>query len=150
MIHYTTDLERQQAAEIERLLGGMKRYEEMAAMASAEIADLTAEIERLRAALNEIASWREGPVVTGAFDEPHSAMTARAALGAQPAQPAQRLPLVQATAPREIWLQVSDDAEDKAEPFPENHDGITWCQDSVLSCEVRYVRADLAAAKDTP
>jgi hypothetical protein len=71
-----------------------------------------------------------------------------AAPPAQPA-PAQRLPLVQATAPREIWLQVSDDAEDKAEPFPENHDGITWCQDSVLSCEVRYVRADLAAAKDT-
>lgn len=51
MIHYTTDLERAQAAEI----------------------------ERLRAALNKIASWHEGPVVTGAFDEPHSAMTARAA-----------------------------------------------------------------------
>lgn len=63
MITHTTDLERAQAAEI----------------------------ERLRAALNKIASWHEGPVVTGAFDEPHSAMTARAALGAQPAQPAQRL-----------------------------------------------------------
>jgi hypothetical protein len=60
MITHTTDLERAQAAEI----------------------------ERLRAALNKIASWHEGPVVTGAFDEPHSAMTARAALGAQPAQPA--------------------------------------------------------------
>ena len=61
MITHTTDLERAQAAEI----------------------------ERLRAALNKIASWHEGPVVTGAFDDPQSAMTARAALGAQPAQPAE-------------------------------------------------------------
>lgn len=57
-------------------------------------------------------------------------------------------PLVQATAPREIWLQISDDAGDSAEPFPESHEGITWCQDSVLSCQVRYVREDLA--KDKP
>ena len=36
----------------------------------------------LREAMNNIASWGEGPVVTGAFDEPHAAMTARAALEA--------------------------------------------------------------------
>lgn len=31
-------------------------------------------------ALNEIASWREGPVVSGSFDEPGAAERARAAL----------------------------------------------------------------------
>jgi hypothetical protein len=39
-----------------------------------------AEIERLRAALNQIASWEEGPVVSGRFDEPGAASIARAAL----------------------------------------------------------------------
>lgn len=62
-----------------------------------------------------------------------------------PAQPAQRLSFVQATAPREIWLQVSDEADDNKEAFPDDHEGITWCQDSALMCEVKYVRADLAA-----
>jgi hypothetical protein len=38
------------------------------------------EIERLRAALNQIASWEEGPVVSGRFDEPGAASIARAAL----------------------------------------------------------------------
>lgn len=61
-------------------------------------------------------------------------------------QPAsQQLSLVQATAPREIWLQISDDRADCGEQFPADVDGITWCQDSVLGCEVRYVRADLSA-----
>ena len=73
----------------------------------------------------------------------------REAAAALAAQPSQRLPLAQATAPREIWLQISDEANDIGEPFPDDHEGITWCQDSVLSCEVKYVRADLAA-KDAP
>jgi len=71
--------------------------------------------------------------------------------GAAPqAQPAQRLPLVQATAPREIWLQVSDDAEHSAEPFPTDNDGITWAKDAALMCAVPYVRADLAQAQPAP
>lgn len=37
-------------------------------------------IERLEAALREIAAYEEGPVVTGRFDEPWSASIARAAL----------------------------------------------------------------------
>ena len=37
--------------------------------------------ERLREALNRIASWREGPRVTSSFDEPGSAEIARQALG---------------------------------------------------------------------
>lgn len=71
-------------------------------------------------------------------------------VAAPPAQPAQPLTLVQATAPREIWLQISDEAEHSAEPFPTDHEGITWCQDSVLTCEVKYVRADLAAQPAEP
>jgi hypothetical protein len=63
---------------------------------------------------------------------------------AQPAEPVQRLTLAQATAPREIWLQISDEQDDNGEPFPDNTEGITWCQDSVLACEVKYVRADIA------
>jgi hypothetical protein len=50
------------------------------------------------------------------------------------------------TAPERIWVQVSDDAQDCREPFPEPNEGMTWCGDSVLACEVEYVRADLAAA----
>ena len=49
------------------------------------------------------------------------------------------------TAPERIWLQVSDDAAHCREPFPGN-DEATWCSQSVLACEVEYVRADLAAA----
>ena len=54
-----------------------------------------------------------------------------------------KLTVLQSTAPREIWLQVSDEHQDNAEPFPKDAEGVTWCQDSVLACEVRYVRADL-------
>lgn len=38
------------------------------------------EIERLREALNVIASWNEGETVTGSFDEPGAAQCARDAL----------------------------------------------------------------------
>lgn len=62
----------------------------------------------------------------------------------------QRLPLVQATAPREIWLEISDEQDDNGEPFPDDTEGITWCQDSALTCEVKYVRADLAAQPAHP
>jgi hypothetical protein len=41
---------------------------------------LRAENTRLRSALEHIASWGEGDPITGAFDEPHAAKTARAAL----------------------------------------------------------------------
>ncbi len=58
-----------------------------------------------------------------------------------------RTPPVVRTAPTRIWLQVSDDVNDMREPFPALiHDGITWCQDSCIACEVEYVRADLVRA----
>ncbi|MBP6564348.1 MAG: Lar family restriction alleviation protein [Burkholderiales bacterium] len=52
------------------------------------------------------------------------------------------VPQAVATAPKRIWLQVSDDRADMDEPFP--GDGATWCADSVVDAEVEYVRADLA------
>lgn len=48
------------------------------------------------------------------------------------------------TAPERIWLQVGDQSHYHSEPFPEHHDEVTWCSDSVVACEVPYVRADLA------
>lgn len=50
------------------------------------------------------------------------------------------------TAPEKIWIQVSDEASDCREQFPQPSEDMTWCWDSVLACEVEYVRADLAAA----
>ena len=41
---------------------------------------LCKDVERWKSALNSIASWTEGPVVTSAFDDPSSARLARAAL----------------------------------------------------------------------
>jgi len=46
------------------------------------------------------------------------------------------------TAPERIWIQISDEAEHCDEPFPEPNEDMTWCQDSVVCCEVEYVRAD--------
>jgi hypothetical protein len=57
----------------------------------------------------------------------------------------EQLTELQRTAPERIWLQISDDADHKDEPFPYGEE-VTWCQDSVTSCQVEYVRADLARA----
>ena len=51
------------------------------------------------------------------------------------------------TAPKRIWLQVSDEKSDRNLPFPPPGGDITWCAESVEVCEVEYVRADLARAK---
>lgn len=57
--------------------------------------------------------------------------------------------MVVKTAPERIYLQISDDESDKDEPFPdEARSEITWCSDSVMDCEVEYVRADLAERKE--
>lgn len=53
------------------------------------------------------------------------------------------VPVVVRTAPERIWLQVSDDRDHFNEPFPGEE--VTWCADSILQCEVEYVRSDLAA-----
>lgn len=55
-----------------------------AAALRAKLAAAEAKIARLTAALNEIASWSEGPEVNGSFDEPGSARIAREALAGCP------------------------------------------------------------------
>lgn len=45
---------------------------------------LRTELCLLRAAMNEIASWNEGPEVSSSFDEPHAAKVARDALKMEP------------------------------------------------------------------
>ncbi|WP_428383643.1 hypothetical protein [Nevskia ramosa] len=46
------------------------------------------------------------------------------------------------TAPPKIFLQISDDSEHFDAEFP--GDEVTWCADSIATCEVPYTRADLA------
>ncbi|MGS3177826.1 hypothetical protein ACB265_00105 [Aeromonas dhakensis] len=48
------------------------------------------------------------------------------------------------TAPERIWLQVGDQGHYHSEPFPLDTSEVSWCADSVVGCEVPYVRADLA------
>jgi len=60
------------------------------------------------------------------------------------------LPLVVTTAPEKIYLQVADDTFYRDETFPSDYgDNITWCADSVVDCEVEYIRADLATPAQT-
>lgn len=54
------------------------------------------------------------------------------------------------TAPERIWLQVGDQAGDHDYPFPEHGDGVSWCAEQVMPCEVPYVRADLAGQVPVP
>lgn len=55
------------------------------------------------------------------------------------------------TAPERIWLQVSEDEADQAEPYPGTHNEVTWCRHSVGGAEVAYVRRDLAGrTEETP
>lgn len=52
------------------------------------------------------------------------------------------------TAPKRIWLHVSDDFGDHNEPFPTRDElgnrEVTWCADSVGGTQIEYLRADLA------
>lgn len=61
-------------------------------------------------------------------------------------QPESEVTKVVSTAPKRIWLQVSDEDAHFNEPFPEAANGdVSWCVDSVMACEVEYIRADLSA-----
>lgn len=51
-------------------------------------------------------------------------------------------PLAVRTAPKRIYLIISDDKCHYDEEFP--GDDVTWCADDVEDCNVEYVRADLA------
>lgn len=54
------------------------------------------------------------------------------------------------TAPKRIWLQVGDQSHYHSEPFPSDTSEVTWCADSVVACEVPYVRADLVGHVVSP
>jgi len=48
------------------------------------------------------------------------------------------------TAPRAIWLQVSEDEQALADPFDKfDRSEVTWCDVSQMAAEVQYIRADL-------
>lgn len=63
--------------------------------------------------------------------------------GTRPA-PAVTLTETIRTAPERIWLQVGDQSHYHSEPFPSDTSEVSWCADSVVGCEVPYVREDLA------
>ncbi|MFL9590472.1 hypothetical protein ACKC5O_00635 [Aeromonas schubertii] len=54
------------------------------------------------------------------------------------------------TAPARIWLQVGDQSHYQSEPFPIDTSEVSWCADSVVGCEVPYVRADLVGHVVSP
>jgi len=63
------------------------------------------------------------------------------------AQPERQINTVTATAPREIWLRVRDDSTHCDKPFPDVHGPmVTWGRESIMACEVHYIRADVAGA----
>jgi hypothetical protein len=73
-------------------------------------------------------------------------MLAAAPVADGKAQEPVKLRVIDATAPREIYLNVSDEPDDAAEPWNDSWDNeTTWCQDPALSVNVKYIRADLAA-----
>ena len=70
----------------------------------------------------------------------------QAAIRARLAQPEEKpVTEVQRTAPEVVYLQVSDEKWHEEKAFPTNHDGVSWCDHSVIACEAKYIRADLAA-----
>ena len=54
------------------------------------------------------------------------------------------------TAPERIWLQIGDQSHYHSEPFPSDTSEVSWCADSVIACEVPYVRADLLTLRGHP
>ena len=50
------------------------------------------------------------------------------------------------SAPERIWLQIDAGDSDRSQPYPADHDGISWCWESVGGAEVEYVRSDLVLA----
>ena len=77
---------------------------------------------------NPIKAWMYDAITTMAGQRPKQSVTITETIR---------------TAPERIWLQVGDQAGYGDYPFPEHHDEVTWCADSVVACEVPYVRADL-------
>ena len=72
------------------------------------------------------------------------AIVAEALMQAESAQPECEINTVTATAPREIWLRVRNDAAHCDKPFPDVHGTmVTWGRESIMACEVHYIRSDV-------
>ena len=54
--------------------------------------------------------------------------------------------LLTGTAPDRIWLQVDATDDDRSMPYPTDHDGVTWCWESIGGAEIGYIRSDLVLA----
>ncbi len=54
------------------------------------------------------------------------------------------------TWPETIYLQVSDDGESVPSFSECSLEDVTWCSDSVVTTEVKYIRADLIRRKIKP
>lgn len=50
------------------------------------------------------------------------------------------------SAPERIWLQIDAGNSDRSWPYPADHDGISWCWESIGGAEVDYIRSDLVVA----
>lgn len=77
---------------------------------------------------NPMKAWMYDAIVTMAGQQPKQSVTITETIR---------------TTPERIWLQVGDQSHYHSEPFPEHHDEVSWCADSVVACEVPYVRSDL-------
>lgn len=53
---------------------------------------------------------------------------------------------VAATAPGVVWLNIFGVESDYESGFPQDHEGITWCESEVGDLDVPYVRVDRVAA----
>jgi hypothetical protein len=130
------------------------------------VADLVAALNA--AAIDYAQCWKQGEPDEAAFrdlgyqrgklfGEAADALAARAAPahddepsvmggGVMPIEaPAQPVSHTVATAPKRIYLNVFERFEDDL-GFPDDHEGVTWCEDKIGDNDIEYVRADLAEA----
>ncbi|MGN5100239.1 hypothetical protein [Aeromonas veronii] len=126
--------------------GAFVPFSEISGLAE-QLADATRQCgvmaELLREAINplitamEVSSEDESAAVEELIDSIDSALAGK--LQNKPVTITEAI----RTAPERIWLQVGDQGHYHSEPFPSNTSEVTWCADSVVACEVPYVRADL-------
>lgn len=97
-------------------------------------------IDKEREALVEMLNDMDGYPLTSS--QKHALI---AALTAQQEPVAMKYE-IQRTAPKRIWLVMSDDPSSETDAFPKNYgEEITWCEEQVTQFDVPYVRADTAA-----
>lgn len=135
-------------SRLDLLANHHKREQELAAQLSdatrqcGVMADLLREVTKIVPAIG--VAIDDLPVVDASLER------IEAALAGKLPDPAVTVTETIRTAPEQIWLQVGDRAGDHDYPFPEHGDGVSWCAEQVMPCEVPYVRADLAGQVKAP